>query len=80
MLISALACGLGPGHSRDVQEAVEVLEGERAVLDVAAVDDDLSNGLPLSDGLLGYAWPKCVRAGEQSEFRVHAVEQYHVEL
>src|SRR5436305_9052676 len=30
----------------------------------------------LSDGLLGYAWPKCVRSGEQSEFRVHAVEQY----
>src|SRR5579871_54003 len=25
----------------------------------------------LSDRLLGYAWPKCVRAGEASEFRVH---------
>lgn len=34
----------------------------------------------LSDGLLGYAWPKCVRAGEQSEFRVHAVEQYTLSL
>jgi hypothetical protein len=34
----------------------------------------------LSDGLLGYAWPKVVRAGESSEFRVHAVEQYHLEL
>ncbi len=34
----------------------------------------------LSDGLLGYAWPKCVRAGEESEFRVHAVEQYHLDL
>lgn len=34
----------------------------------------------LSDGLLGYAWPKCVKAGEQSEFRVHAVEQYELEL
>jgi N,N-dimethylformamidase len=34
----------------------------------------------LSDGLLGYAWPRCVRSGEQSEFRVHAVEQYHLEL
>lgn len=34
----------------------------------------------LSDCLLGYVWPKCVRAGEQSEFRVHAVEQYHLEL
>src|SRR5262245_21198222 len=34
----------------------------------------------LADGLLGYAWPKCVRAGEESEFRVHAVEQYKLEL
>src|SRR5439155_15025796 len=30
----------------------------------------------LADSLLGYAWPKCVRAGEQAEFRVHSVEQY----
>src|SRR5687767_3184260 len=28
----------------------------------------------LADGLLGYAWPKWVRAGEESEFRVHSVE------
>lgn len=34
----------------------------------------------LSDGLLGYAWPKWVRAGEESEFRVHAVEPYKLEL
>jgi N,N-dimethylformamidase len=34
----------------------------------------------LSDCLLGYAWPKCVRAGQVSEFRVHAVEQYKLEL
>jgi hypothetical protein len=34
----------------------------------------------LSDGLLGYAWPKWVRCGEQSEFRVHAIEPYKVEL
>jgi hypothetical protein len=34
----------------------------------------------LSDCLLGYAWPKCVRSGEESEFRVHAVEQYKLEL
>src|SRR5262245_51760431 len=34
----------------------------------------------LADGLLGYAWPKCVRAGEQAEFRVHAIEQYKLEL
>src|SRR5262249_20840938 len=34
----------------------------------------------LSDGLLGYAWPKCVRSGEASQFRVHAVEQFKIEL
>lgn len=34
----------------------------------------------LSDGLLGYAWPKWVQAGEESEFRVHSVEQYRLEL
>ncbi len=34
----------------------------------------------LSDGLLGYAWPKWVRSGEKSEFRVHAVEQYKLTL
>jgi N,N-dimethylformamidase len=34
----------------------------------------------LSDGLLGYAWPKWVRGGEEAEFRVHAVEPYHLEL
>lgn len=34
----------------------------------------------LSDGLLGYMWPKCVRSGELAEFRVHAVEEYELEL
>ena len=34
----------------------------------------------LADGLLGYVWPKCVRSGEKGEFRVHAVEQYKLEL
>lgn len=34
----------------------------------------------LSDCLLGYAWPKCVRSGEKSEFRVHSVEPYKLEL
>jgi len=34
----------------------------------------------LSDGLSGYAWPKWVRAGEPSEFRVHSVEPYKLEL
>ncbi len=34
----------------------------------------------LSDGLLGYAWPKWIRSRECSEFRVHSVEAYHLEL
>jgi hypothetical protein len=34
----------------------------------------------LSDGLLGYAWPKWVRSGERSEFRVHSVEPYKLTL
>jgi hypothetical protein len=34
----------------------------------------------LSDGLVGYMWPKWVRAGEPAEYRVHAVEQYQLTL
>ncbi len=34
----------------------------------------------LSDCLLGYVWPKWVRSGERSEFRVHAVEPYHLSV
>jgi hypothetical protein len=34
----------------------------------------------LTDGLLGYAWPKWVRSGEESEFRVHSTEPYKLEL
>ncbi len=34
----------------------------------------------LSDGLLGYVWPKCVKSGERSEFRVHSFEEYELEL
>src|SRR5436309_3126116 len=34
----------------------------------------------LSDGLLGYVWPKWARSGEPGEFRVHSVEPYHLEL
>ncbi|MGE3405382.1 MAG: N,N-dimethylformamidase beta subunit family domain-containing protein [Pirellulales bacterium] len=34
----------------------------------------------LSDCLLGYVWPKCVKAGERGEFRVHSVEAYKLEL
>ena len=34
----------------------------------------------LSDCLLGYAWPKWVRCGEKSEFRVHSAEAYKLSL
>jgi len=34
----------------------------------------------LSNGLLGYVWPKWVRSGERSEFRVHSVEPYRLSL
>lgn len=34
----------------------------------------------VADRLLGYVWPKWVVAGEQAEFRVHSVRQYHLEL
>jgi hypothetical protein len=34
----------------------------------------------LSDGLLGYAWPKWCRAGDSVAFRVHSVEPYKLGL
>ena len=34
----------------------------------------------LSDELLGYAWPKWVKSGEKSEFRVHSPEAYKLSL
>jgi N,N-dimethylformamidase len=34
----------------------------------------------LSDGLLGYAWPKWVKSGDKAEFRVHSVEPYQLSL
>jgi len=34
----------------------------------------------LTDNLLGYAWPKCVRSGERSEFRVHSPEAFKLSL
>jgi hypothetical protein len=34
----------------------------------------------LPDTLLGYAWPKWVRTGDKSEFRVHSPEAYKLQL
>lgn len=46
---------------------------------------ELGTGQPhhfrlLQDDLLGYAWPKCVRSGEASEFRVHSDAAYKLDL
>lgn len=34
----------------------------------------------LADGLLGYVWPRSVKTGERSEFRVHSTEPYRLSL
>ncbi len=34
----------------------------------------------LSDCILGYVWPRSVKSGERSEFRVHAAEPYRLSL
>jgi hypothetical protein len=49
------------------------------------VDLEVRPGRPyqfrlLSDCLLGYAWPKVLRSGEEAEFRVHSPQAYHLEL
>ncbi|MCW5854014.1 MAG: carboxypeptidase regulatory-like domain-containing protein [Anaerolineae bacterium] len=47
---------------------------------VNVTEDDPYQFRLLADGLLGYMWPKWLRAGERAEFRVHAVEAYKLEL
>ncbi|MFN8444878.1 MAG: carboxypeptidase-like regulatory domain-containing protein [Caldilineaceae bacterium] len=49
------------------------------------VDLTLVEGQPyqfrlLSDQLLGYVWPKWVKSGENSEFRVHSPQAYRLSL
>ena len=34
----------------------------------------------LANNLVGYTWPKWVRSGERTEYRVHAVEPYRLDL
>ena len=34
----------------------------------------------LTDGLLGYVWPRAVKSGGRSEFRVHSTEPYRLSL
>src|SRR4051812_42913830 len=51
---------------------------KRATVDVAA--DRPHHFRLLKDDLLGYAWPKWVRSGEASEFRVHSDAAYRLDL
>ncbi|MDA0711858.1 MAG: carboxypeptidase-like regulatory domain-containing protein [bacterium] len=50
------------------------------IVDVDVQEGSVHQFRLLSDCLLGYMWPKCVRAGELSEFRVHSPEAYKLEL
>lgn len=52
---------------------------KRGILQVAP-DHPPTRFRLLSDGLLGYAWPKWVKGGEEGEFRVHSVEPYELAL
>jgi N,N-dimethylformamidase len=73
----ALYADLAPGRYR-ATVARDGYGGKR-------VDLDVGGGQPyrfrlLRNELLGYAWPKWVRAGEVSEFRVHSPEAYRIGL
>ncbi len=68
-----------PAGSYDVVLVKPGFGAKRSRLEVAAGRAPHHFRL-LSDGLFGYAWPKCVKSGEAAEFRVHAVEQYKLEL
>ena len=48
-------------------------------VNISDTDDPIQFRL-LDDCLMGYAWPKWVQSGEQSEFRVHSPEQYYLSL
>lgn len=50
------------------------------IVSMAAQEGEPHHFRLLSDCLLGYVWPKCVKSGERAEFRVHAVEEYELEL
>ena len=43
-------------------------------------EDDLYQFRLLNDRLVGYMWPKWVRAGEKAEYRVHSTEAYRLDL
>src|SRR5690242_11438746 len=67
-----------PAGRYEIVLAKDGFGSKRVVVDLAA-------GQPhhfrlLKDDLLGYAWPKWVRAGEASEFRVHSDAAYKIDL
>ena len=66
------------GHTRSRFKSPA--SGPRASESRSLPADRLITSVCSSDGLLGYAWPKWVKAGEKSEFRVHSVEPYHLSL
>src|SRR5262249_5145718 len=83
---------MGPAHGRPARSTVTFRRGptrarsRRLDSRPRRARGDVAPGRPphhfrlLSDGLLGYAWPKWVKAGEKSEFRVHSVEPYQLSL
>ena len=73
----AVYAGVMPGTYR-VTLAKEGFGGKR--VQIVVRDGEPYQFRLLSDGLLGYAWPKWVRAGEASEFRVHSPEAYKLTL
>ncbi|MBA2520574.1 MAG: carboxypeptidase regulatory-like domain-containing protein [Chloroflexia bacterium] len=73
----AIEAAIGPGRYRVT--LVKPGFGSKSV--EIAVDPATPHQFRLlSDTLLGYVWPKWVRSGERSEFRVHAVEPYRLSL
>jgi hypothetical protein len=68
---------INPGH----YEVILAKDGYGA----KRVEVDLATNQPhhfrlLKDELLGYAWPKWVKSGERSEFRVHSDAAYKIDL
>ena len=50
------------------------------LVDMRVIEGEPYQFRMLSDSLCGYMGPRCVRSGEHSEFRVHSVEEYGLEL
>ncbi|MEX0711470.1 MAG: N,N-dimethylformamidase beta subunit family domain-containing protein [Pirellulales bacterium] len=74
----AVYADLAPGATYDVALYKQGYGSKRVRLTVEP--GKLHHFRLLSDCLLGYVWPKWVKAGQESEFRVHSVEAYKLEL